>query len=258
MLIAFLAMIVAIGILAAPSKGQAQDGAAAISHAAISIRLPVHGVRAFYFPAMQDASQGATPPAAPPKPAPVQMPEGDGKAIAEAACQACHRLTNLTRAHKDLDEWRDTVGTMIDRGANVPQDQVETLVQYLAKNFAPKPAASAADTQVAPSTPTPPGTDAPAPLPSPKPATVVMPEGEGKAIAEAACQACHRLTNLTRAHKSLDEWRDTVDTMIDRGANVPKDQVETLVQYLAKNFTPKPEAPDSAAPAGGATTSLPQ
>ncbi len=46
--------------------------------------------------------------------------------------------------------------------------------------------------------------------------------------------------------QGLDEWRDTVDTMIDRGANVPMDQVETLVKYLAKNFAPKPETPDAA------------
>ena len=139
MLITFLAMIGGIGILAPPSKSQAHNGTAAISYAAISLRLPVRGVRAFYGLATQDASQGATPSAAQSKPAAVVMPEGDGKAIAEAACQACHRLTNLTRAHKNLDEWRDTVNTMIDRGANVPMDQVETLVQYLAKNFAPKP-----------------------------------------------------------------------------------------------------------------------
>jgi hypothetical protein len=146
---------------------------------------------------------------------------------------------------------------MIERGANVPDDKVETLVQYLAKNFAPKSAAAAADTQSAQGTPAPPAAAAPSTPAPPKPAAVAMPEGEGKAIAEAACQACHRLTNLTRAHKSLEEWRDTVDTMIDRGANVPKEQVETLVQYLAKNFHPNAAA-DSAAPAGGSSSPSPQ
>jgi hypothetical protein len=47
--------------------------------------------------------------------------------------------------------------------------------------------------------------------------------------------------------------------MIDRGANVPPDKVETLVQYLAKNFAPKPESPESGSPAsGGPSTSSPQ
>ncbi len=80
-----------------------------------------------------------------------------------------------------------------------------------------------------------------------KPAVVELPEGDGKAIATENCQACHKLTNLTKAHKSLDDWKDTVQTMIDRGANVPPDKVDTLVQYLAKNFGPKD--PSSPAPA---------
>jgi len=35
--------------------------------------------------------------------------------------------------------------------------------------------------------------------------------------------------------------------MIDRGANVQPDQVETLVQYLAKNFGPKDATPPASA-----------
>ena len=78
----------------------------------------------------------------------------------------------------------------------------------------------------------------------PPAAVVELPDGEGKAIATENCQACHKLTNITKAHKSLDDWKETVQTMIDRGANVPADQVDTLVQYLAKNFGPK----DASAP----------
>jgi mono/diheme cytochrome c family protein len=99
----------------------------------------------------------------------------------------------------------------------------------------PAPAALAAAPAVAPATDAPAaGTPAPA-----KAAVVVLPDGDGKAIATENCQACHKLTNLTKAHKSLDDWKDTVQTMIDRGANVQPDQVDTLVQYLAKNFGPK-------------------
>jgi len=256
-LVAILALLVGIGILVAPVIGHAQVATVANSGGAISVVFPVHGVSAFpaaasYATPNQDAGQGAPPSAASSLSKPVEMPDGDGKEIAVAACQTCHKLTNLTRAHKNLDEWRDTVQTMIDRGANVPQDKVETLVQYLAKNFGPK-----TDTPAAPSTPAP-AADAPPSAPA-QPKPVEMPDGDGKEIAVAACQTCHKLTNLTRAHKNLDEWRDTVQTMIDRGANVPPDKVETLVQYLAKNFAPKPESPESGSPAsGGPSTSSPQ
>jgi len=190
----------------------------------------IHSVHAnLSVPNAQDAGQAA-PPAAPAKPAVVELPDGDGKPIATEFCQDCHRLTNLTKAHKNLDDWKDTIHTMIDRGARIPDEKVDTLAQYLSVNFGPKDTAAPA----APSPAAAPATPAPA-----KPAVVELPEGEGKAIATENCQACHKLTNLTKAHKSLDDWKDTVQTMIDRGANVPADKVDILVQYLAKNFGPK-------------------
>ncbi len=159
----------------------------------------------------------------------------------------CHKLTNLTKAHKNLDDWVDTIHTMIDRGASIPDDKIDTLAKYLAANFGPKAAAPATDAPaVDPATPaSSPDAAAPsAPAPTAAKAVVDLPDGDGKAIATENCQACHKLTNLTKAHKNLDDWKDTVQTMIDRGANVPADQIDTLVQYLAKNFGPK----DASAP----------
>lgn len=198
----------------------------------------------------QDAGQAAPAPAAQAAPKPVELPEGDGKPIATEYCQMCHKLTNLTKAHKDLDDWKDTIQTMIDRGASIPDDKVDILAKYLAANFGPKDATAAANASAAaaPATPASSPTAAVSAAPAPATAVVVLPDGEGKAIATENCQACHKLTNLTKAHKSLDDWKDTVQTMIDRGANVPADQVDTLVQYLAKNFGPK----DASAPAAAA------
>lgn len=213
------------------------------------------GVPALRSAAIQDAGQATPPPAAAAAPKPVELPEGEGKPIATEYCQDCHRLTNLTKAHKDLDDWKDTLQIMIDRGARLPDDKIDTLAKYLAANFGPKTDAPPANG----STPPPATSATPAPstdtsattTPSPAKAAVVeLPEGEGKAIATENCQACHKLTNLTKAHKSLDDWKDTVQLMIERGANVPDDKVDILVQYLAKNFGPKDSpAPGPAAPA---------
>src|SRR4029077_7581903 len=109
-------------------------------------------------PATAPSTPASSPDAAAPKsPAPanpvVELPEGDGKAIATENCQACHKLTNLTKAHKNLDDWKDTVQTMIDRGANVPADKVDILVQYLVKNFGPKDASAPASAAPPSSTP---------------------------------------------------------------------------------------------------------
>src|ERR1700739_3476140 len=104
-LIAGLICILGLGILASPSKSETQSGAT--PHAALLAAL-VHGIRALPAApprpaAAQDAGQAApapSPAAAPTAPKPVVLPEGDGKPIATEYCQMCHRLTNLTRAHK--------------------------------------------------------------------------------------------------------------------------------------------------------------
>lgn len=214
----------------------------------------------------QDAAQSApvtvAPAVAPPQPKKVELPEGDGKPLAVEYCQDCHRLTNLSRSHKSADDWHETVETMIDRGARLPPENVDALVQYLATNFGPKQIATPSDAAAPPipSAATPAiGSSDPPPAAPVQAKAKELPEGEGKAIATEDCQTCHKLTNLLKAHKSLDEWRDTVKTMIDRGADVPADKMETLLQYLAKNFGPK--AADSAtggAPAGAAPGSSSQ
>ena len=272
-LLACLAGLVGLVVLGSPSRSDAGIHAAPPSQFSV-VASPLHSLKAMPA-AAQDASQATPPastqsdsqaapptatPAAPAAPKPVVLPEGDGKPIATEFCQDCHKLTNLTKAHKDLDDWKDTIHTMMDRGARIPDEKVDTLAQYLFTNFGPKPAAADAGSSAASSAPAQsssapaqpaagaadPASASAAPA---KPATVELPEGDGKAIATENCQACHKLTNLTKAHKSLDDWKDTVQTMIDRGANVPPDKVDTLVQYLAKNFGPKDDAAPAPAPA---------
>jgi cytochrome c5 len=218
-LIISIASILGFAAFAVPSKSHAQSGTAP-----------------------QDSGQAIVAPASPSQPKPVvELPEGEGKAIATEFCQDCHKLTNVTKAKKDPDDWHDTVQLMMDRGARLPQDKFDTLVEYLAKNFGPKADAPAAGTPPA----VVPLSDSPAATPAPAPKPVELPEGDGKAIATEFCQDCHKLTNLVKARKAPDDWHDTVQLMLDRGARLPQDKVDTLVGYLAKNFGPKPDAPIS-------------
>jgi cytochrome c5 len=258
-LVVSLAAVFGLVVLGTSAKGEARIET---SRPAPLPGALVHGVNAIPAaaqdagpasgqPSGQSPEQPAPAPAAPAGPKPVVLPEGDGKPIATEFCQDCHKLTNLTRAHKDLDDWKDTIHTMMDRGARIPDDKIDGLAQYLFTNFGPKPATADANAAAVPPSPAPTGGAPPgdsasaAPAPAPAKAAVELPDGDGKAIATENCQACHKLTNLTKAHKSLDDWKDTVQTMIDRGANVPPDKVDILVQYLAKNFGPK----DASAPA---------
>ncbi len=258
-LLSLLALILGLFILAAPPAGMAQNGFAARTDFASSRLHASFAIQAANAAATQDAAQSAPPAAAPAQTIKVELPDGDGKAIATEFCQDCHRLTNLTKSHKSKDDWAETVQTMMDRGARLPQESVDTLVQYLAKNFPPKTDTPAPVAQAAPATAATAPADAAAPAPAASTAAapaqskkIELPDGDGKAIAEENCQACHRLTNLVKAHKSLDEWHDTVQLMMDRGANIQPDQVDMLVHYLAKNFGPLPvDAGTGAASSGG-------
>ena len=232
----FAVLILGLGFSLAPSNGHAQSESVAISSGATSVTSSMHDATPIATASLYAATiqNGATPASATPSQAKqVELPEGEGKAIATEYCKDCHALTNVTKAQKSLDEWRKYVQSLMDRGGRLPQDKVETLVQYLAKNFGPQGA-------------TPSSMTSPAGAPSAARSQankVELPERGGKAIGTEYCQDCHALTNVTRAQKSLDEWRDTVQMMLDRGARLPQDQVETLVQYLAKNFGPQGEAP---------------
>lgn len=67
--------------------------------------------------------------------APGQLPEGNGKQVVQAVCSECHTLRNITDSRRTAAEWHDTVGTMISFGAHLQEDEIDTVVQYLAKEF---------------------------------------------------------------------------------------------------------------------------
>jgi mono/diheme cytochrome c family protein len=244
------ALVLCLGIGVTASKGQAKAEAARSSSRSFSTKggvpdeVPLASASAYAF-GPQDASQTSDPPVtSPSQPNKPGLPDGDGKQLATDYCQDCHSLTNITSTRKLPDEWRETVMTMLDRGARLPPDKVDAMVQYLTKNFAPKQAVPA----TADATPA-----AASPASSTQPNKPGLPDGDGKQLATDYCQDCHSLTNITSARKLPDEWRETVMTMLDRGARLPPDKVDALVQYLAKNFAPKQATPATA----GATDAAP-
>ena len=84
---------------------------------------------------------------------------------------------------------------------------------------------------------------------------IQLPDGEGKEIVQTACAACHSLGNITNSGHSPEEWKTTVAMMLNVGANVPKDKVDTVLDYLIKNFPEKP-APPAVAIAGNVEVSF--
>jgi competence protein ComEA len=73
------------------------------------------------------------------------LPAGDGKAIVQRACVGCHALKVVTSKRATPEEWSTVVNQMVSRGADVEDDEIETLVAYLSKNFPPAAKADQAD-----------------------------------------------------------------------------------------------------------------
>lgn len=65
------------------------------------------------------------------------LPEGAGKQILLKSCTSCHSVETITANRNTGDGWADVVSQMIGRGANISDDDAETLVEYLAKNYGP-------------------------------------------------------------------------------------------------------------------------
>jgi competence ComEA-like helix-hairpin-helix protein len=63
-----------------------------------------------------------------------------------------------------------------------------------------------------------------------------LPPGEGQAIVQQKCAGCHALKVVTGKRAPRQQWSTIVDQMITRGADVSDDEIDTLLDYLAKNF----------------------
>jgi hypothetical protein len=78
-----------------------------------------------------------------------QLPEGAGKEILEKQCTTCHKLEIIVDKRNDAKEWRRLVMEMLDRGAEITEEQVPVVVDYLTANYGKagepeKPAAQSA------------------------------------------------------------------------------------------------------------------
>ena len=93
-------------------------------------------------------AMGVTPADVTPKPFPGKgpaaagkqagLPEGPGKAVVERACGSCHSVEEAVATRRPERDWKDVIGLMVDRGAEISPDDSKTILAYLAKNFGPK------------------------------------------------------------------------------------------------------------------------
>ncbi len=76
-----------------------------------------------------------------------QLPDGAGKDIVEKQCSTCHSIEVIVAQRNDAAEWKRLVMEMIDRGAEIGDEQVPVVVDYLAAHWS-KPSPPPADKPV--------------------------------------------------------------------------------------------------------------
>jgi hypothetical protein len=75
-------------------------------------------------------------------------------------------------------------------------------------------------------------------LPMPGTQFKQLPNGPGKAEVEAACYQCHAADLLAQQRLTEKQWTASVEKMIRWGANVPPEQKDVIIRYLARHYGP--------------------
>jgi mono/diheme cytochrome c family protein len=67
----------------------------------------------------------------------------------------------------------------------------------------------------------------------------------GKATFEKACGSCHGLELSTELRHTKEEWQKLVQSMVDKGAEIKKEELPAVTDYLAANFGVKQLSEDA-------------
>ncbi len=68
-----------------------------------------------------------------------------------------------------------------------------------------------------------------------------LPPGNGRDLVASRCASCHALNILSANPHTADEWSEVAEKMVQRGAKASDDELDIMVDYLAKSF-PKTDA----------------
>jgi cytochrome c5 len=138
-----------------------------------------------------------------------QLPAGPGSEVLKSRCVICHESDIITSQKLSTAGWTNSVNKMVRWGSQIAQEERDVLIPYLAANFAPKPAASHANTDA------------------------------GLATYKRACLTCHDADIIEQQKLTKTGWTRSVEKMMRWGATVTEADKEPLVEYLASRFPPK-------------------
>lgn len=65
------------------------------------------------------------------------LADGPERQAVARRCAGCHAAGNFTRFRKNEDAWTEVMADMVNRGAEIPDDEYEGIIAFLARNYGP-------------------------------------------------------------------------------------------------------------------------
>lgn len=127
-----------------------------------------------------------------------------GEQILNGSCMSCHDLRPIEVEALDKAGWTDSVNRMVEKGTTFEKDSdIPLLIDYLVQTHGP------------------------------------LPDGAGKRILLNTCTVCHDLSRVKRHGANREQWQETLEAMLNEGAQLSEEDFPVLLNYLARNFKPQ-------------------
>ena len=68
--------------------------------------------------------------------------------------------------------------------------------------------------------------------------SVFLPEDAGKKLAVDSCFSCHDIARVVRLRGDASFWSDLVWSMVSNGADISRDDADSLIKYFSTNLGP--------------------
>jgi mono/diheme cytochrome c family protein len=146
----------------------------------------------------------------------VQRPDGPVWDVIRKNCIACHGIDDYAFYALDRAGWQKLIADKHKAGeADLPEADRNLLLDYVVSKFGP-------ETKPFPRTYIPPEI------------TTFFSDPEANRLMDRACTRCHGLDRVQGARNSADGWRVTLVDMRERGARLSDEELERLVEWLAR------------------------
>ena len=141
-------------------------------------------------------------------------------------CAACHAgILRMAQAQKqNQEQWKDTIYSMIGRGAEILPDEIEPMAAFLAATSARSGPANAQGAQAGRG-------GGGGGRQGAGGADQQGPDADARTILQRTCQQCHDMATATKKLPT-DDWNAVVAKMMGYGAKLTPADQQKLIEYL--------------------------